>query len=83
MTGMCPEHAAQRAPTAPDRGPWTVNTWPDGRIVLQSDDFKHDVGLIIDGDFSSREDKQAYATALAAWMNAHLAPTPALTTLAN
>ncbi|WP_157657819.1 hypothetical protein [Burkholderia ubonensis] len=60
-----------------------VNTWPDGRVVLQSDDFKHDVALIINGDFGSREDKQAYASALAAWMNANLAPTPAPATISN
>lgn len=83
MTGICPETAAPRAPAPPDRGPWMVNTWPDGRVVLQSDDFKHDVALIINGDFGSREDKQTYATALAAWMNANLVPSPPPATTSN
>jgi len=77
MPGFRPETAAPPAMVSPDRGPWMVNTWPDGRVVLQSDDFKHDVALIINGDFGSSEDKQAYAKGLAAWMNANLAPVPA------
>ncbi|WP_157639773.1 hypothetical protein [Burkholderia ubonensis] len=64
--------ATETSPTSPDRGPWMVNVWPSEKVVLQSDDFKHDVALIVDGDFGSREDKLAYANALAAWMNANL-----------
>lgn len=51
--------------------------WPDGRVVLQSDDFKHYVALVIDGDFDVPEDKLVYAATLAAWMNAKLAPAQA------
>lgn len=56
---------------SPDRGPWKVTAWPDGRVVLQSEDFKHDVSLVVNGDFDSREAKVTYAEALAAWMNAN------------
>ncbi|WP_434715736.1 hypothetical protein [Paraburkholderia sp. A3RO-2L] len=67
-----------RAPASPDKGPWMVNKWSGERVVLQSDDFTHDVALVVDGDFGSHEEKLAYANALAAWMNANLpAPTRA------
>jgi hypothetical protein len=57
---------------APDAGHWMVNVWPGDKVVLQSDDFTHDVALIVDGDFGSHEDKLAYANAMAAWMNSNL-----------
>ncbi len=59
---------------APDKGPWQVDEWSGGRVVLQSDDFEPDVALEISGDFGCQERKLAYAHALAAWMNAHLPP---------
>lgn len=59
---------------SPDKGPWQVDEWSGGRVVLQSDDFEHDVALEISGDFGTPERKLAYAQALAAWMNAHLPP---------
>lgn len=62
------------APAAPDKGPWLVDEWSDGIVVLQSDDFEHDVALEISGDFGSKESKLEYARSLAAWMNAHLPP---------
>lgn len=57
-----------------EKGPWVVNEWPsrDGhpkKIVLQSDDFTHDVALIIDGDFGDHETKLEYAQQLASRMN--------------
>ncbi|WP_157643998.1 hypothetical protein [Burkholderia ubonensis] len=67
---------ASSVPAPPDSGPWMVNEWSGGRVVLQSDDFKHDVALVVDGDFGSREDKLTYANALATWMNANLSAAP-------
>ena len=54
-----------------DRGPWEVNTWPsnvdgqDDRVVLQSDDFHHDVALIVTGDFADIDSRIRYAEWLA------------------
>jgi hypothetical protein len=59
----------------PDRGPWLVNVWPGEKVVLQSDDFTHDVALEISGDFASHDEKRAYAKALADWMNLNLPAT--------
>lgn len=53
----------------PDLGPWQVDLWPQGEIVLQSDDFHRDVALIVNGDFCDLADKRAYADAICAWMN--------------
>lgn len=60
-----------------DKGPWVVNVWDKDegqrgalpRVDLQSDDFKHDVALVITGDFCSLEQKKRYAYALADRMN--------------
>jgi hypothetical protein len=60
-----------------DRGPWRVNEWDAERdkrgalprVVLQSDDFNHDVALIVTGDFYSLEQKKRYAYLLADRMN--------------
>lgn len=57
----------------PDRGPWKVTVWTRkaGRVVvLQSDDFHHDVALEISGDFGRWEDRMAYAEWLANKLNA-------------
>ena len=49
-----------------DKGPWSVQVWEAGRVlVLQSDDFKHDVALEISGDFEDWEKRREYATWLA------------------
>lgn len=51
-----------------DAGPWKVETWhcTTGRvIVLQSDDFHHDVALEITGDFATWEQRMGYAKWLA------------------
>lgn len=58
--------------SAPDNGPWMVNEWAEGRIVLQSDDFNHDVALHIDGDFADYSEKMDYARRLANWLNERL-----------
>ena len=51
---------------AVDTGPWTVSA--DGRY-LESDNFKHDVRLKVDGDFYGDGDRIAYATAIANALN--------------
>ena len=59
-----------------DLGPWFVNEWSNNKVVLQSDDFTHDVALIVTGDFESHEQKLQYATKLAARMNQMLGTRP-------
>ena len=58
-----------------ENGPWSVEEWSptsEGgpkRVVLMSDDFCHDVALIINGDFYDHGLKLQYARRLAARMN--------------
>lgn len=58
-----------------EKGPWHVQTWcpeKEGsrpRVVLQSDDFCHDVALVITGDFRDTAQKVRYAQLLADRMN--------------
>lgn len=53
-----------------DAGPWSVgNNEQDGRVFVQSDDFKHDVRLYVDGDFSSGDERKGYAEQLASALN--------------
>lgn len=63
------------SPIAPpsDEGPFIVivderedERYPEVRI--ESDDFTHDVSLIVVGDFWSLEQKIAYAEMLAEWL---------------
>lgn len=52
-----------------DKGPWSV---PDMTgLVIESDDFTHDVILRIHGDFESDEQRHAYAQGLADLLNKH------------
>ena len=53
-----------------ENGPWAVDVWRNGAIVLQSDDFHHDVALEISGDFGSPEIKRAYAEEVCRRLNA-------------
>lgn len=49
-----------------DKGPWKVDVWARSRtVVLQSDDFEHDVALEISGDFSDFDEQIKYANWLA------------------
>lgn len=50
-----------------DTGPWTMSVWgdEDDRIVIQSDDFHHDVALEVTGDFADIESRKRYAIWLA------------------
>ena len=60
----------QQPAVPPDDGPWQVDEWTNNQIVLQSHDFTHDVALVINGDFESKDQKHQYAVALAAMLNA-------------
>lgn len=51
-----------------DKGPWKAEVWKraTGNImVIQSDDFEHDVALEISGDFEDWDQRKAYAEWLA------------------
>lgn len=43
-----------------DKGPFKVIN-VNGKTIIGSDDFTHDVWLYLTGDFESDEDRQAYA----------------------
>lgn len=51
-------------------GRWTVDAWSNGRVFIQSHDFKHDVALEINGDFGTPEDELEYAKELCRRLNA-------------
>lgn len=53
-----------------ERGPWYVHE-SDRNVFLWSDDFTHDAGLMVSGDFSGREQKLAYAQELANRLNGY------------
>jgi hypothetical protein len=57
--------------TVTEKGPWQVNDWGHGRIVIQSNDFTHDVALEISGDFGSVEREIAHAEEIARRLNAY------------
>jgi hypothetical protein len=59
-----------------ENGPWTVDEWSGGRLVLQSDDLHHDAALEISGDFGSPEEKLTYANEIARRLNAMNPPKP-------
>jgi hypothetical protein len=55
-----------------EKGPWKAEVWEvDGvkKVVLQSDDFTHDVTLYVSGNFASFEQKVWYAELLAEKLN--------------
>lgn len=57
-----------------DKGPWSVEAHSSDdkqKIIIQSDDFNHDVWLYLSGDFATIEDKIAYAQGLADILNKH------------
>lgn len=54
-----------------DEGPWRAGVNKlDDRHFVESDDFKHDVRLYVDGDFGTDEEKRAYTEGLAQQLNA-------------
>lgn len=50
-------------------GKWTSGQLRDGRAVICSSDFTHDVCLIVNGDFEDDEQKLAYAKMMADRLN--------------
>lgn len=54
-----------------DKGPWSAGKTdePTTRVFVQSDTFKNDVRLYVDGDFWGVGAKMAYATELADFLN--------------
>ena len=63
--------------TCPDKGLWEAQQWGTEKVVLLSDDFEHDVTLVVKGDFVT-EDRFRYASQLAAWMNYCLTTPPSV-----
>lgn len=61
--------APSQQETCPDVGPWQVGNWSDNKVVLQSEQFKHDVALVVNGDFATPEDKRVYAESFCKWLN--------------
>lgn len=54
-----------------DKGPWHHGVTQDGkRHFVQSEDFRHDTRLYIDGDFAGTNDKERYAKGIATQLNA-------------
>ena len=51
-----------------ERGPWKVER-RDGRPVVYSEDFTHDVTLVIAGDFADTDERIAYAEEIARRLN--------------
>jgi hypothetical protein len=64
----------QMAEPPTETGPWEVKVWPDKRVVVDSDDFTHDVSLIVCGDFESDEQRMQYARMICERLNT--APQP-------
>ena len=63
-------HAAPQAVPA-DKGPWQAGVnRQDHRVYIQSDDFKHDVRLYVDGDFPTKDAAYLYACGIARQLNA-------------
>ena len=52
-----------------DKGPWKVAVRGNGEVVLESDDFVHDVVLVVEGDFERSAQAKEYAALLAHQMN--------------
>jgi hypothetical protein len=67
----CGGTGLRKAVTVTEKGPWQVNDWGQGRIVIQSDDFTHDVALEVSGDFGSLLLERAHAEEIARRLNAH------------
>ena len=65
---LCTTEMIDMMSVHPDKGPWTVEC-DDHRVWLQSDDFRHDVILRVDGDFWDMEQKKAYTQLLADKLN--------------
>ena len=51
-----------------DTGPWSARENAK-EVYVESDDFKHDVALTVNGDFRNRAEKLKYAEWLAGRLN--------------
>ena len=63
-----------------DKGPWKVAVRGNGEVVLESDDFVHDVVLVVEGDFERSAQAKEYAALLAHQMNSAQPVQPLVTT---
>ncbi len=52
-------------PRVPDAGPWRARLDAQGALLLESDDFNHDVLARVSGDFATPESRLAYGQFLA------------------
>lgn len=52
-----------------DPGPWNPGVTEDGRHYVESEYFKHDVRLYLNGDFATDQDKMEYVIDLASKLN--------------
>lgn len=54
-----------------ERGPWRAGETKDrARAFVESDDFTHDARLYVSGDFTSDDQRLAYAEEIARRLNA-------------
>jgi hypothetical protein len=53
-----------------ENGPWFVDQWRSGRIVIQSHDFHFDAALEVSGNFGDSETRRAYAEEICRRLNA-------------
>lgn len=51
-------------PTLAVAGPYQVDEWKDGQVVIQAHHGDEDVALIVSGNFATKEDKLTYAKGL-------------------
>lgn len=68
---QCAAEALRGTAVEPDIGPWEVSA--DGRSVL-SDNFEHDVSLVVKGDFFDDESRRTYARDIARRLSASPPP---------
>ncbi|MNR71746.1 hypothetical protein D3C71_24240 [compost metagenome] len=62
------EAGLQQVSPVREAGPWSAGI-SDGKAFVQSDDFSHDVRLMVNGEFASPELRLAYAEELARRLN--------------
>lgn len=52
-----------------DKGPWKATARHDGKLCVASEDFEHDVQLIVSGDFADEGQRADYCAWLAGVLN--------------
>lgn len=68
----CDAARSAMEPECPDRGPWVVSSWRNGRVAIQSVEGVEDAALEVSGNFAGVEDRTAYANKLCSWLNAQV-----------